>query len=188
MEVDTEAPSRTDISRRQALKRGAILGGALWAAPMVKTIGPRAVAQQASPEPGKRFITGGGMIDCDGEDFEFANFGLKLNCIDGPRSVGPGENLTIVCHKGEDTCQFKLESLNELSCTPAPPGTFDTAEGTGTGTLNCGSSDLAATISFKFQDLGSGMNADEASFTITAGDVTCACAGKVDGQIQAHES
>ena len=49
--TDTTNPE-TGITRRELLKRGAVLGGALvWATPVVQTIGMRAAfAQSTSPD------------------------------------------------------------------------------------------------------------------------------------------
>lgn len=64
----SEMDQRPGVSRREALKRGAVLGGTLlWVAPAVQTIGmSRAFAQQPSPggeeDVGPSFI--GMNVDC----------------------------------------------------------------------------------------------------------------------------
>jgi hypothetical protein len=49
-ERDTELRRASGISRRELIRRGAIVGGTLlWAAPAVQTLTPAAYAQQPSP-------------------------------------------------------------------------------------------------------------------------------------------
>lgn len=58
------------ITRRDLLRRGAVLGGAVvWTTPMVQTLGMgRAFAQTASPVGGKDISYIGIKVECPGED------------------------------------------------------------------------------------------------------------------------
>lgn len=59
------------ISRRELLRRGAVLGGAVvWTTPVVQTLGMgRAFAQTASPEGGKDISYVVVQWDCDGTKY-----------------------------------------------------------------------------------------------------------------------
>lgn len=60
------APEGQGLTRREMLRRGAVLGGAVvWTTPVVQTLGMgRAFAQTASPEGGKDISYIGINVDC----------------------------------------------------------------------------------------------------------------------------
>lgn len=64
------------ITRRDLLRRGAVLGGAVvWTTPVVQTLGMgRAFAQTASPTGGKDISYIGINVDCGGGDAFFAKW------------------------------------------------------------------------------------------------------------------
>lgn len=66
-----ETHSENGISRRELLKKGAVLGGAVaWATPVVQTLGMgRAFAQTASPTGGKDISYIGINVNCDDAKF-----------------------------------------------------------------------------------------------------------------------
>jgi hypothetical protein len=91
------------ITRRDLLRRGAVLGGAVvWTTPVVQTLGMgRAFAQTASPEGGKDISYIGINVDCgtsqffvkyeDGEGWENEP-GAAPECADPSNSVFDGMN------------------------------------------------------------------------------------------------
>jgi hypothetical protein len=68
---DVPEDTSQGISRRDLLRKGAVLGGAVvWVTPVVQTLGMgRAFAQTASPEPGQDISYVGINVVCEGESY-----------------------------------------------------------------------------------------------------------------------
>lgn len=90
------------ITRRDLLRRGAVLGGAVvWTTPVVQTLGMgRAFAQTASPEGGKDISYIGVNVDCGDTKF-FVKFedgdwenkpGNAPSCVDSKDEIFEGMN------------------------------------------------------------------------------------------------
>ncbi len=158
--------TRADISRRQLIKRGAVVGGvALWAPPVVQSLRMPAFAQVGSPTP-VTCIVDGQMV---GGGFVYLPNGKKvtyeLRVMDCPPltsnpelqvswKVGSGANAT--------TYDFELAAFASRTCSdnPAipngPNANFDTVVGSGTGTLKVNGVPQIGTIQFGFVDAGEG--------------------------------
>lgn len=189
----TLEPRNPGITRRDALRRGAVVGGALiWAAPVVQTVGMQAAKAQATPLCGR--MTGGGNEP--GVD-KVSRYGFELNCS---TALGPN-NLEVAFVYQDQEVNFHLDTLTSVVCsdnpsiTPNPPrADFDTMEGTGTGHLTgpgapgC-TDDNSASIEFKLVDGGEGRGAvDFISFKITCGSTVIldTSGSPFGGNIQAH--
>lgn len=103
------------LTRREAMRRGAIAGGALlWVTPMVQTVGMnRALAQQASPRPQLRGIS---FIElrftCGGTAYyakvESINSATQFDC-EGPN---PGQTCGVNDSGAQNGCgRFTLSDL-----------------------------------------------------------------------------
>jgi hypothetical protein len=175
MELDTSGGDARGLSRREALRRGAIVGGAaVWAVPVVQSVGlTSALAQGTSPTGCGQRMTGGGVVyDSNGKKVAY---GFQLRCgVLGPLS--PGNNLTITDHT-EVTQIFHLEILTSTSCTDNPGFSegnpvagFDTFTATGTGRYKAGGGGggftSGYTITLTLTDHGEPGTADTAQFTI----------------------
>jgi hypothetical protein len=162
------------ISRRSALKRGALLGGALaWSTPLVQTIGLRAAHAAGSPVPLCGRMTGGGNNPKAGK---IVRYGFELHCS---TAVLPN-NLEVAFLIGSKEVNVHLDTLTGVVCSddpaisPVPPDAdFDTMVGTGTGHLTgpgvpgCTGLD-SAFIEFKLQDGGEGPSSkDFIQFKVT---------------------
>lgn len=140
--MSDEVEMSSGISRRQMIKRGAIVGGTLmWAAPVVQSVTAPAFALYPAPEQVCcRFTGGGGSIegtttDPDLEAINVVHFGFELHCGTPP----PEPNNFAITF--EDTSgrrvTFHLEANYQASCFP-PPTTTPNApcseiRGSGTG-------------------------------------------------------
>ena len=185
------------FTRREALRRGAILGGTtLWVAPMVQTFGMRpALAQAGSPGPracGR--MTGGGSV-IDGK-YGRVTHGFELYCNPESRP----NNLEVNWRFDRKAYAFSLDSLTSRSCSdnPAisatpPDADFDTFDGTGVGRLRAGTGPFVEgyTIVFTFTDAGEPGAQDWVRMTITdpGGLVVLSVDGPIEfGNQQAHDA
>ncbi|MGH2692695.1 MAG: hypothetical protein ACRDHM_09350 [Actinomycetota bacterium] len=186
------------ISRREALRRGALLGAVVWSSPVLQTVTMRP-AHAASPPAVPKYMTGGGKIKCGSKTMEikgdasgtFLTSGFELHC-----DTSEPSNLVVQVHAKQASQTFTLTSLTSANCfdsaaiDPNPPGaTFDTFEGAGVGTLGNGPTAEDATIEFTFTDAGEPGDQDTASIKIfdSNGDLVFECSGTLDGgNHQAH--
>lgn len=197
METFTRAADQ-GISRRDLMRRGAVVGGSLvWAAPMVQSFTRPAFAQtDGSPVglcPGR--MTGGGKIQFG--DPRGVTYGLgPIDCggrfatrstIQVNWSVGGVAHIFHANRNGlsDVTCrETPVDQENPFAC-------FDTISGTVTGTLKVGSAAaVPAVLGFTFVDGGEGNDSqDSSSLLITAGGQTVLnVSGPVRGNLQAHSA
>lgn len=187
------------LSRRQLIKRGAIVGGAaLWVPPVVQSLTMPAHAQVGSPEPPVEcivdgFMTGKGTVDLAGfsVDYELR----KLDCP--PLTSAPELKVEWIDGNGDEFF-FELFTFTSRLCTDDPNipngagANFDTVTGSGTGTLTVNGVPESASVTFQFVDAGEGNNSlDSASITITganSGQVLSFSNEIIDGgNQQAHD-
>ena len=195
------ADERTGISRRQLIKRGAVVGGAaIWVPPVVQSLTAPALAQVGSPPPVTcivdGFMTGAGAGNST-TGVKVSYDLRKLDCppIDSPPelkvawSTGQGANKT--------TFVFVLTAFTSRECTdnPAipngPNANFDTVVGSGTGTLTVNGVDQNGSVEFTFVDAGEGGSGDSAALTVfnaaNAAVITVPFQPITQGQLQAHK-
>lgn len=194
-----KAPKVKDvgITRRTALRRGAVVGGAvIWATPVVQTLGMRQAWGQATPLPLCGRMTGGGN---DPKVDKIVRYGFELHCS---TAVVPN-NLEVAFLYQDQEVNFHLDTLTSVTCsddpavTPNPPNAdFDTMTGTGTGHLTgpgapgCSGAD-SALIEFRLVDGGEGSNAaDFISFKVWCGTTTIldTSGSPFGGNVQAHNA
>ncbi|MEX2554339.1 MAG: hypothetical protein WEB06_01760 [Actinomycetota bacterium] len=147
--------TKTNISRRQLIKRGAIVGGAaIWVPPVVQSMRMPAFAQVVGSPPPVTciidgFMTGGGAVEAFDLDYELH----KLNCPGQPSNQSPH----LVANWDDN--EFVVTSYTSITCSDnlgIPNGAnadFDTISGTAVGTLN---GVPGATAQFEFVDAGEG--------------------------------
>lgn len=178
---DTAAASTPGISRREALKKGAMVGGTvLWVAPLVQTVGvSQAFGQQPTPPPlCGRFTGGGRLFNTNGEP---VYHGFQLRCgVTGDAS--PGNNMVVVGKTVDgERFIFKLDTLSVATCfndqsigAPNPPAAgFNTFVGVGTGQFRTpgnqsGPFTPGYRIEFTFTDQGEPGTSDTAKLQIFA--------------------
>lgn len=162
---DKGTASPADVSRRQLLKRGAIVGSAaIWLPPVIQSIHVPAHAQAASPLP-CGWMTGGGYVRVNGITVNYQVIGHCANPTIPPDKV----SVTWTTGSGSSRVDydFELTSFATTACEdtpnvdPEPPdANFDTYRGTGSGTLKVktkdGTTTQNATITFSFTDAGEG--------------------------------
>ena len=159
--------TKTNISRRQLIKRGAIVGGAaIWVPPVVQSMRMPAFAQVGSPPPVTcivdGFMTGGGAVQSADLDYELHT----LNCPGQPGNQAPHLVATW------DGNQFVVTSYTGVICSDDPNvpngagADFDTISGTAVGTLN---GVPGATAQFSFVDGGEGapLNGDRVTLIVS---------------------
>lgn len=162
-----EQETRAGISRRQLIKRGAVVGGvALWVPPVVQSMRLPAYGQVGSPPPVScivdGFMTGGGAVVSADLDYE-------LHKIDCPPQPSPSEPHMTVNFGGNI---FVVTSYTQITCTDDPTvpnganADFDTVSGSGEGTLN---GVPGYTVQFQFVDGGEGQppNGDRVTLIIS---------------------
>lgn len=163
--------TRTGISRRQLIKRGAVVGGAaIWVPPVVQSLRLPAYAQVGSPPPVTCIVdgrmTGGGFVNITGGK----KVSYELRVLDCPPvasspelkvswKIGNGQNAT--------TYDFELLTFTSRTCSDnpgipnGPNANFDTVVGTGTGTLTVNGVPQNGSIQFGFVDAGEGNNSGD---------------------------
>ncbi|MDP8962214.1 MAG: hypothetical protein M3N32_11440 [Actinomycetota bacterium] len=182
------------LTRRDLMRRGAIGGGLVWAAPVLQTFASPAYAQTYPPPedlcPG--WMTGGGKLEF-GDDPRGVTYGLgRVNCNG---TFGPG-NTTIEVNWDGTSNHFHATRLLSVTCSnqpgvdpEQPSACFDTITGTATGTLN---GVAGATLEFTFVDAGEpGIDNDRADILIRDedGNVVLDVQGAIiGGNLQAHSS
>ncbi|HVE63014.1 MAG TPA: hypothetical protein VNB94_04350 [Mycobacteriales bacterium] len=158
--ADETTPS-TGMNRRDLMKRGAVVGTAVWAVPVVDSLMSPAHAQGSPADLGScgRF-TGGGQVDdnlataVSGDDVDLG-FTLHCNVLATPPHP---QNLNIHFTNiiTGDREHFKLETLSRADCTnlptTSPDAPFRTFHGVGTGSVGNGPSARTADIEFIFTD------------------------------------
>ena len=186
------------LSRRQLIKRGAVVGGvALWAPPVIQSLTMPAHAQVGSPEPPVEcivdgYMTGKGTVDLAGFSVDY-----ELRKLDCPPLTSPPE-LKVDWTDGGVDYHFELFTFTSRLCTDDPGipnganANFDTVQGSGNGTLTVDGVPESASVTFQFIDAGEGANSpDSASLTITgvnSGQVLSFANEIIDkGQQQAHD-
>lgn len=198
---DHEDTATSGLSRREAIKKGAIVGGAaLWVSPVIQNVGISAASgQTTSPAPAQcRFMTGGGRVVNGTGDRAF--YGFNLQCGKLTASPGVGNHLNIVGNtETGERFHFQLTALTVATCDwtgdPAPPAAdFNRFTGRGTGQAQESGGPMTSgyTIDFVFVDNGEPGTADQASFTIRgpSGAVVYTTGGLVtvgNGNLQAHQ-
>ena len=199
-EMATE--ERSGISRRQLIKRGAVVGGAaIWVPPVVQSLRSPAFAQVGSPPPATcivdGFMTGAGA----GTSTSGVKVSYDLRSLDCPPLESPPE-LKISWSTGQApnklNYDFELTAFTARVCTdnPAIPNgaeaNFDTASGSGTGTLSINGVDQAGSVDFTFVDDGEGNGAgDSAALTVydaaNVAVITVPLQVITQGNLQAHK-
>lgn len=188
----------TGLSRRQLIKRGAIVGGvALWAPPVVQSFRMPAYGQVGSPQPPVTCIVDGFMT---GKGTFLLAGGSKVNYdlrkLDCPPLDSPPE-LKVDWKAGGNEYGFELSAFTSKVCTDDPgipngaDATFDTVTGSATGTLTVNGVPENASVTFQFVDAGEGNNSgDKGSITIVgdnSGQVLNILDQLIDGgNLQAH--
>lgn len=178
---ELEALVGTEMTRRQAIKRGAVAGGTvLWVTPVVQNllISP-AGAQSPSPTvtcPGR--MNGGGQFhDSNGLT---ASHGFELRCGE-PGVVTNPDRLQVNGEVNGDTFAFHLKVTSVVECSDNPaysPGNpqvvIDTLHVVGTGTVTGPGGELSGTytIDATFTDQGEPGTEDRLAIRITAPDDT----------------
>jgi hypothetical protein len=199
---DREKPASEGISRRQAIKRGAVVGSAaIWLPPLIQSIRVPANAQEAGSPLPCGFMTGGGFVRIGSVTVNYnvighcANPTIPPDKVDVSWSTGSGNS--------KISYDFNLTSIATSSCEdtpnvdPEPPdANFDTYKGTGSGTLKVkttnGTTTENATITFSFTDAGEGPLSSDMVNQITIVDssnttVLNVLSKKADGgNLQAH--
>lgn len=188
------------VSRRQLIKRGAIVGGAVvWAAPVVQSFTAPALSQTLY-QLCCRFTGGGGSGGKSGLT-NVVHYGFELYC--GPNPPSPNNfTVSFVDPATGKTVTFHLESGYFATCSP-PPTTTPNApcsiiEGGGSGRVTGpGRSviDSAATFTFKLidDDPNQGETGGDflrvcVTYVNSKGTATQFCSeGIPNGNIQAHE-
>ncbi len=192
-------PQKSGLSRRQLMKRGAVVGGAaLWVPPVVQSLRMPAHAQVGSPEPPVEcivdgFMTGKGTVDLAGG----LSVDYELRQLDCPPLTSSPE-LKVDWTDGGVVYSFELFTFTSRLCTDDPGipnganANFDTVTGSGDGTLTVDGVPESASVSFQFVDAGEGVNSlDSASISITgvnSGPVLSFANEVIDkGNQQAHD-
>ena len=113
---DQEIPQQTGLTRREVLKKGAVLGGALaWGTPVVQVIGMRpAVAQVTSPTCENLY--------CVKAEFSGSTLGIFQNCSPGVnRGQGRGNCLAISGQESDfDQASFEFRTSIQVESTLCP--------------------------------------------------------------------
>ena len=194
-----EAESNEGPTRRQLIRRTAVLAGAVaWTAPALQTLAP---AAHAVGSPGcAGCLTGGGQIlpaggvavvCADGVPAEKISFGLGQICC----PTNDPTEIEIVCHpaggdkNSAEQYHFDLNDLVTCSKTgdPAPPPATSGCANRFQGTAQ---DDDGNTLRFDLTDNGEPGSNDKASFVVTSpiGAVLASGSGSVSrGNLQAHE-
>src|SRR5688572_27756739 len=97
------------LSRRQLIKRGAVVGGAaIWVPPVIQSLRLPAHAQQGSPVSCivDGFMTGGGFVEVAG----LGKVHYELRNLDCPPLTSPPE-LKISWGKGQTASSFELTTF-----------------------------------------------------------------------------
>ncbi len=183
------------LSRRELMKRSAMVGGTIWVAPAVSTLtAGRAWAvdyeEKPPPEDGC-FITGGGRFQAFPS--ETATTGFEANLGQGAIRCDPEDSrrprIEINWPNGAGgTNNFKAQRLLEVTCD-FQDGNQCTgcATGTAEGTLN---QQGGYTLTFEVCDRGEPGTSDTVLFVITGPNgtvlTTKTSTTLLDGNIQAH--
>jgi hypothetical protein len=131
--ADEPTPA-TGISRRDVLKRGAIVGGvgaAAWVAPTITTLGPRAFAATGTEEPGAGPISWAMIWYVKDNQYwlvkyEYRDGSYASNCNAGPNNVSQND---VNCTNYFNAQQTKVAALTRG--TGCPPGVTVTASTSG---------------------------------------------------------
>lgn len=199
MDQDNAAPD--GVSRRSALKRGAIVGGALvWTTPVVQSLARPAFAQDAgSPLPGEtsdcRKFTGGGSV---GIRSDRVNYGFKLLCASSDTTPLDGTLTVNYNDTAGRPVVFKLDNYTSTcdgDSTGSPDADFNTITINGTGTVRRGGTRVAASIDATFVDNREGnqaASADRVAIKITTSsnvelNLTVNETAVSGGNLQAHK-
>lgn len=212
----SESSSPGSVSRRRALKAGAIGGAVAWTAPAISALTASAAHAQGGspgppppppPPPGvpvcSGCLTGGGQVlggTYRGQDIPVtgpannrqsdlvSSFGLSPICCD----LFPGTELELVIHAPDTTEPYHFDTNLQLTCyndplvDPTPGPNTFTCADTYIGTIQDSEGN---TLSFTLVDEGEPGNNDRVSFRIVASDgtVILVAAGTLDrGNLQAH--
>ncbi|MCW2608388.1 MAG: hypothetical protein JWO60_3081 [Frankiales bacterium] len=209
--MDEQTNEENGLSRRTALKRGAVIGGALvWTAPVVQTLAGPAFAQTAGSTGidedadicGR--ITGGGQGAAVATDNRAVNYGIgQLFCA--VSGFTQAASLIVNYRNVADTKNllFKLDAYSSVCSGPgshagAPTADFNQLDLTGVGTVSNASgapNAVPATITARFIDNGEGGGAfgmDQVAFNISTGiadrDLVVGIGDVANGNIQAHKA
>ncbi len=106
---DLDLKSESGVSRRDLLRRGAVVGGTLlWIAPAIQSISPPAFAQQTSPPVvscckcrgfGGRCVTNVSEDECAqvcGGSSRIRQYVLNATCVDRPDKSGDGQTCVTI--------------------------------------------------------------------------------------------
>lgn len=176
------------LNRRDMLKRGALVGGALiWTTPIVQSIGGSALATTGTGDCG--WMTGGGQLTGTyrGEPAR-VTFGLgKIRC--GSTETTLEVNAHPINSNGPSgDASFHFTTIITLNCIttgdPSPPKNSEPNRYIGTASDGNGH-----VVSFDFTDNGEPGTNDEATISISENSVVILTAtGFTGGNLQAHKS
>ena len=199
MEFNGQPDGNLGISRRQLIKRGAIVGGTVvWAAPVVQSFTAPAYSQTLY-QLCCRF-TGGGGSGGDSGLTNVVHYGFELYC--GPNPPAPNNfTVTFIDEATGKRVTFHLESNYTATCAPPPTTTPDapcsqiTGGGSGRVTGPGATDGSSATFTFELRDEDPGRGETGGDFmkvcvtyTNKLGQLKTFCSeGIPTGNIQAHE-
>lgn len=182
------------MTRRDLMRRGTVVGGLVWAAPVLQSFASPAFGEVLSPVPGDcpGRMTGGGKLEF-GNDPRGVTYGLGQIKCDGS---GP---TTIEVNWDGTANQFHATALLSVTCSDQagvdperPFACFDTITGTATGTLKLGGAEQEGTLEFTFVDAGEpGIGNDTADIVVRDkdGNIVLDVDGVIiGGNLQAHSS
>ncbi len=205
MELDDELDANLGVSRRQLIKRAAIVGGAVvWAAPVVQSFTASASSQTLYGLC-CRFTGGGGASGPHAGPSgltKVVHYGFELHC--GPKPPSPNKfTVTFLDPSTGKRVTFHLDTGYFATCTgpstTTPDAPCSRIEGGGTGRVTGpaaargGNSGATFTFALVDQDAGRGETGGDflqlcVDYTNSDGDSTRFCAeGVPTGNVQAHE-
>lgn len=175
----------SSVSRRQLIKRGALIGtAAIWVPPVVQSIRMPAFGQVGSPGPppepcvGEGFMTGSGyayIAGTAGPKVHYTTQG-QLHCTPDPSDKVSVDWDNGVKGNAKIAYEFNLTAITAADCTdnplfedPGPTANFNQTSGAGIGTYSINNvvQPGDATIIFKLIDGGEpGIGADVVTITI----------------------
>jgi hypothetical protein len=203
----------TGLTRRDALRRGALVAGAtVWVAPVVQSIPARAFAAGSD---GVCFgcLTGGGQVVTNATYISYSSandlvgteyvadisFGLSPICCD----KRPGTELEVNAHLTEgknkdDPDKWHFDRNLVLTCTrQGDPGMPHACANVFTGTIDNTLNEPVAQLEFRLADLGEGSKHDDEGGNLDTvklvikdalGRVVVTADGRLDkGNLQAHD-
>ena len=177
MDESSTDDTRSGVTRREAIKKGAIVGGTvMWVAPLVQTVGMSpASAQTASPRPGECVCTGTNSFDVTAA-FTGVVSGNVGPVQDFPAETGCLANLSVTAPNAP------LASAFLTSDTDCVGGTTSGGTCSSFVELENLQTDLTAINSALDVQLDASVVRAEATCTCAGGCTASSCITQVDGQ------